>query len=73
MLGPTFVIDASLSFQYAKAQLRLADELLELMDPVLKQPWVSIERTHRLGWVGSELDNEVRKENLAAGSHWFIN
>ena len=38
------------------------------MDPALKQPWVSIEKTHRLGWVGSELDNEVRKENLAAGS-----
>ena len=73
MLGPTFVIDVSLPFQYARAQLRLADELLELMDPALKQPWVSIEKTHRLGWVGSELDNEVRKENLAAGSHWFIN
>ena len=42
------------------------------MDPALKQPWVSIEKTHRLGWVGSELDNEVRKENLAAGRHWLI-
>ncbi|KAF9648226.1 hypothetical protein BDM02DRAFT_2328745 [Thelephora ganbajun] len=38
--------------EYARAQLHLADELLELMDPALKQPWVSIGKTHRLGWVG---------------------
>jgi len=65
----TPTVCVSSPFQYARAQLRLADELLELMDPALKQPWVSIEKTHRLGWVGSELDNEVRKENLIAGRH----
>jgi len=42
------------------------------MNPALKQPWVVIEKTHRFGWVGSELDHEVRKVNLAAGRHWFI-
>ena len=38
----------------------------------MKQPWVSIEETHRLGWVGSELDREVRRENFAAGRYWLV-